>query len=259
MKIFRLAVVAAWVGCCLFSGIALADEDETKGVLDPENFSATLTFTTDYVFRGVSQTDSKPAVQGSFDYAHPVGVYLGIWGSNVNSGVSKGGVELDFYAGFARELFTNFNADVSLLYYYYPSGGSDPEPDYVEAMLKLDYTFADLPLSPKLGATYAYSPDFFGEDGDANYIGGLLEISLPYEFTLSGELGYQDVEGDKTTGDGGGEDGGDGFNYYHWRVGLSRDLLGFTLDLSYHDTDEAEFLGDDIADERVVFTVSRSF
>ena len=259
MKRVHLIITILLMGILTFSGAALAEEQEQKGIFDLENFSATFTLTTDYVFRGISQTDSKPAVQGSMDYSHPVGIYLGIWGSNVNSGISDGGVELDFYVGYARELFTNFNADVSVLYYYYPSGGDDPEPDYWEGALKLDYTFASLPLSPKVGATYYYSPDFFGEDGNAHYVSGFLELALPYEFTLSGELGYQDVEGDKTTGDNQGEDGEDGFDYYNWRIGLSRDLLGFSLSLNYHDTDEANFLGEDIADERVVFTISRSF
>ena len=53
-------------------------EDWWTEATAPKNFSATLTFATDYLFRGVSQTDNKPAVQGSFDYKHPIGAYLGI-------------------------------------------------------------------------------------------------------------------------------------------------------------------------------------
>ena len=226
MKLLYLAMTVLLIGFSFFAGTALAEEEEKKGIFDVDNFSATLSLTTDYVFRGISQTDSEPAVQGSFDYNHPVGIYLGIWGSNVNSGISSGGVEFDLYAGFARELFTNFNADVGFYYYAYPGGGSNPEPDYYELTLGLHYIFANLPLSPKLGASYWYSPDFFGEDGDAHYINGLLELALPYEFVLSGELGYQDVEGDKTTGNNQGEGGKDGFDYTHWRIGISRIFCG---------------------------------
>jgi uncharacterized protein (TIGR02001 family) len=67
------------------------------------------------------------------------------------------------------------------------------------------------------------------------------------------------VEGDKSTGNGNGENGEDGYDYTHWQVGISRPLFGFTLDLSYQDTNEANFLGNDIAEERIVFAVSRSF
>jgi uncharacterized protein (TIGR02001 family) len=226
---------------------------------DPKNFSATLAFGTDYVFRGVSQTDNKPTVQGSFDYKHPIGLYVGIWGSNVDDYVSKGNIELDFYGGYGVELLPSLNLDLSAIYYYYPGGGSDPEKDYLEGHLGLDYTFKDLPLSPKIAGGYNYSPDFFGEDGDGHYFSGRLDLSLPFEFTLYGLIGYQWVEGDKSTGNGNGENGEDGYDYTHWRIGISRPVLGFVLDLSYQDTDSANFLGPDIADERVVFTISRTF
>jgi uncharacterized protein (TIGR02001 family) len=226
---------------------------------DPKNFSATVTFATDYVFRGVSQTDNKPAVQGSLDYKHPLGFYLGIWGSNVDESVSKGNVELDIYGGYGVELFPSLNLDASIIYYYYPGNGHDPNKNYLEGHLGLDYTFKDLPLSPKTSVGYCYSPDYFGEDGDGHYVIGRLDFSLPYDFTLYGLIGYQWVEGDKSTGNGNGENGEDGYDYTHWRIGISRPVLGFVLDLSYQDTDNANFLGSDIADERVVFSVSRTF
>ncbi len=234
-------------------------EDGGSAAFDPKNFSATLSLATDYVFRGVSQTDNKPAVQGSFDYKHPIGLYVGIWGSNVDDYVSKGNIELDFYGGYGVELLPNLNLDASVIYYYYPGGGNDPKKDYLEGHLGLDYTFKDLPLSPKIGGGYNYSPDFFGEDGDGHYFSGKLDLALPFEFTLYGLIGYQWVEGDKSTGNGNGDHGGDGYDYTHWRVGISRPVLGFVLDLSYQDTDNANFLGKDIADERVVFAVSRTF
>jgi len=55
-----------------------------------------------------------------------------------------------------------------------------------------------------------------------------------------------------------GLNGEDGYDYLHWRIGLSKELLGFTLDVSYYDTNENEYFGK-IGDDRVVFTISRSF
>ncbi len=259
----RIMAVATMLGACwvalAFTPNPVSAEDWWSQTTNPENFSATLTFATDYVFRGVSQTDNKPAVQGSFDYKHPIGLFAGLWGSNVDDYVSKGNVELDIYGGYGIEIVPAFNVQASLIYYYYPGGGDDPRKNYVEGHLGADYTFKDLPLGPKITAGYNYSPDFFGEDGDAHYTSGRLDLSLPFEFTLYGLVGYQWVEGEKSTGNGAGENGNDGFDYTHWQVGISRPLLGFTLDLNYQETDEANFLGEDIADERVVFAVSRSF
>ena len=229
MKKWKMSIlgVAAGVMVLLMGGSKAFSEDGWWAeATEPKNFSATLTFATDYLFRGVSQTDNKPAVQGSFDYKHPIGAYLGIWGSNVDDYVSKGNVELDVYGGYGRELFTDLNMDVSLIYYYYPSSGDDPRKSYGEGHLGLDYTFKELPLSPKLIGGYNYSPNFFGQDGDAHYGSGRLELSLPFELTLSGLVGYQWVEGNQTTGKGNGDNGHDGYDYTHWRIGVSRPLLG---------------------------------
>jgi uncharacterized protein (TIGR02001 family) len=104
---------------------------------------------------------------------------------------------------------------------------------------------------------YNYSPDYYGEDGNAHYVNGTLDLALPWRFGLGFEIGYQDVEGDKTTGNNMGEGGGDGFDYIHWRLGLSYEIKGFELDLNYQDTNEQDFLGN-AADSRVVFSISRS-
>ncbi|MBW1999070.1 MAG: hypothetical protein JRJ29_14045, partial [Deltaproteobacteria bacterium] len=200
-----------------------------------------------------------PAVQGSFEYSHPTGFYLGLWGSNVDSSVSDGNLEIDFFGGYRRDMTDRLSLDLALFYYYYPSGGSEPEPDYFEAHVGLGYRLPGFPFEPEVGVGYWYTPDYFGEDGTGHYFNGNITLSLVYGFALDGELGYQTVEGDKTTGGGRGEGGSDGFDFWNWRIGLSKDVMGFGLDLSYHDTSEADFLGPDIADDRVVFTISRSF
>jgi uncharacterized protein (TIGR02001 family) len=261
MKI-RFAVVimlTLMLACFVYTPDFASADDNTGSVFDPSNFSATFMLSTNYMFRGISQTDNNPAVQGSIDYAHPIGIYAGIWGSNVNSSISKGGVEIDFYGGYKHEIFPNLGLDLSVIYYSYPGGGSDPNLNYFEGHVGLDYQFKDLPLSPTIAAAYYYSPDFFGEDGSANYVSGSLALSLPYEFTLSGLIGYQTVAGDKTTGNGQGKDGKDGFDYTNWRIGISKEVLKFILDLSWTDTNESDFLGDDIAGSHIVFSVTRTF
>ena len=249
----------------LFAGIALASlgaagtaAAEDGGWLADKNFTGNIAITSDYMFRGVSQTDSNPAVQGGFDYAAPVGLHAGTWASNVAFG---GGIEMDWYAGFANTVGA-LTYDVGAIYYSYPKSHDATEFNFWEGFLKLGYKFTLAGLEHSVGVGYNYSPDYFGEDGSAHYVNGKVQFGLPLGIGLAAEVGYQTVEGDKTTGDGAGLDGDDGFDYVHYRFGASYGVKGFTLDLSYHNTTEPNFLagyaGYDGADNRFVFTVSRA-
>lgn len=81
-----------------------------------------LGLTSDYRFRGVSQTQNAPAVQGGIDYAHKSGLYIGNWNSSVSSQVytSGAGVESDLYAGYKKEIFKGITIDVGSYNYFYP-------------------------------------------------------------------------------------------------------------------------------------------
>lgn len=239
----------------VFGGIVFAEEPDVWS--NPKNMTGSVWLATDYVFRGVSNSNEDPAVQGSLDYTFE-GFYGGIWGSNTS--FTDAGIEIDYYAGYAGS-FGKLDYDIMAIYYGYPEGGSKPEPDYFEAHLGVTYKFEGAALEPTLGAGYNYSPDYFGEDDAGHYVNGTLDLSLPYGLTFGAEVGYQDVKGDKTTGNGMGMGGGDGFDYIHWRVSLTKEIPDwFTLDLSHHATDDdAESFFGNIADSRVVFTISRTF
>lgn len=258
-KKLGLLLALLFVATC---GVAFAEEATKEkietGLFAGKNFGASVALTTDYVFRGVSQTDENWAIQGSFDYGHPSGFYLGIWASNVDEIVSEGNIEIDFYGGYSRELSKNFSFDIGVIYYFYPDPGTGPRRDFIEGVLGLNYAFSNIALTPKLGLSYNYSPEFYGADGAGHHLLGTIDLTLPYEFSLLGYFGYQDVKGGQTTGGTAGEGGRPGFDFLYWRLGVSKVIKGFGLDLSYWDTDEENFLGD-LADSRVVFTLSRTF
>jgi uncharacterized protein (TIGR02001 family) len=98
--------------------------------LPPHTFTANVSLVSDYRYRGISQTNLRPAIQGGFDYSHASGFYVGNWNSSISwledadSSVSSP-VEMDFYGGF-RNTFKlsdlEFNYDVGVLEYYYPGG-----------------------------------------------------------------------------------------------------------------------------------------
>ncbi len=215
----------------------------------PHEFSANVALSTDYLFRGISQTDGNPAISGGFDYSYnPIGFYAGIWGSNVDfsSFGDDDNIEIDYYGGFSGDLAaTGIGWDVGGLFYDYP--GDDGDDEYFEAYGSLEYTFEGVSFEPSVGIYIAYSPDFFAETGDAIYVNPSLDLSLPMGFGLSFGYGYQDVD-----------DLGD---YSHFSVSLSREVGIFEFDLNY-DTkhDEDDFCGGaDVCDDTLVFTISSSF
>ncbi len=210
-------------------------------------FSANVGLVSDYAFRGISQTDERAALQGGFDYAHDSGFYAGVWGSNVSwladaaDDVSNS-LELDLYAGYAGEAGA-IGYDVGLLQYYYPgSYGSTYRADFekphtLEGYLGLSWEFLSFKYS------YAFS-DLFGykdSDGSQYYDLG-AELDVGGGFTLGAHVGYSDIRGQD--------------NYTDWKVGVNKDFGGFDFGLHYVDTDINNL---DLADERVVVSVSKSF
>lgn len=257
------AIILVWL-MVLSAGLAFAGEEhQPKPEQDvwyaPKNFSASLAFTTDYVFRGLSQTDGKPAAQASLTYTHPTGFYVGTWASNVNF-TPGDTVEIDGYVGFA-DSFVGIGYDLSFLYYAYPGARGDPKPDYLELHLGLSYTLpVEWPVVPTLAVGYYYSPDYLFEDGTGNYVNATLDLALPMAFGIAFEGGYQYVQGGELTGNGLGENGGDGYDYFHYRASVYKEIFGFNLDLSFHNIAgiDKNFFGD-VGDERVVFTITCNF
>jgi uncharacterized protein (TIGR02001 family) len=112
--------------------------------------SANAAFTTDYVFRGFSQTDRGPAVQGGFELGYKI-LYLGVWGSNVDFGmdfnpagnlVDVANLEIDWYGGI-KPVWQNVTFDIGAYYYTYPSGLSSADLNYVEFKMGASYTLFD--------------------------------------------------------------------------------------------------------------------
>lgn len=106
--------------------------------------SANVSFTTDYIWRGMTQSDA-PAIQGGFDYAADNGFYAGIWGSNVNFN-NGAGSELDYYFGYATEV-GSVGVDVGYISYEYID--STPDATFDETYLGL--SFGDLGVSFAFG------------------------------------------------------------------------------------------------------------
>jgi len=97
-----------------------------------EQTSANLALTSDYVWRGSTQSHGDPAVQAGFKATSERGFYASAWGSSVDFGPAvDAGTELDFVAGWAGQLSPDWALDVSATRYHY--AGSKPDLDWTEA------------------------------------------------------------------------------------------------------------------------------
>jgi uncharacterized protein (TIGR02001 family) len=236
-KIIGIAVLAgaATVGA---SGVAAAEG----------TVSANVALTSDYVFRGISLSDNGPAIQGGFDYESEL-FYAGVWSSSVVEGM-----ELDLYAGFTPSTGP-IDWDLGLIGYFYPGADDDgAEFDYYELLVGAS---ADLTEQFTFGGALYFSPENFGDTGEALY----LEINGAYAvsdaFAINAAYGNQNIE--EPAGPGTEDD------YNTWNIGATWALHGFELDFRYHDTDidagddiEAYTYGESSYDSAFVVTIARS-
>ena len=118
-----------------------------------------LGLTSDYRFRGISQSQNAPAVQGGVDYAHSSGLYVGNWNSSVSSQLytNGSGVESDLYAGYKKDIYKGITVDVGSYNYFYPratTAGTGSNFDTYEGYVGLGYGPVSAKYSQTLGNGY---------------------------------------------------------------------------------------------------------
>ncbi len=260
---FKKTVIAGLTAAALGSGLAPAAEPAS-----PHTITGNVGIFSQYVFRGLTQTNEEPALQGGLDYAHSGGFYAGTWGSNVSvlqdSGAYRAGgsLELDIYGGYKGTIGrTDFGYDVGLLYYWYP-GDVAPgvnKADTLELYGALTWKW----LSAKL--SYSLKDKTFGVgDSQGTYY---LDLTATYpipntKLTLIAHYGMQEYEG-TTSGVS-----NDSFaSYKDWKLGMNYSLpKDFTVGVFYTDTsmstDQENFYtaaGTKLGDGGVTVFVQKTF
>jgi len=250
----HLLIAAAATGMTTMSTSALA---ESLLPFLPGEASANVAFTTDYRYRGVSQTDRDFAIQGGFDYALDSGLYIGTWASNVDNfnpspvtGDNGAQAEIDFYAGYGYALTDHVSLDINALYYYYPgasTAGSNNEIDFWEYTPGISYSDDNMTAS----LSVSYSDDFYNESGDAFYYNTNFEFPLNDYLTLGAHAGYQTIDKEELYFK----------DYADWSISLATSIIGLDWSVAYVDTnlDSDACGGSDICDSTFVGTISKSF
>lgn len=244
------------------------DGDELFG----GKFTTWIELASDYVFRGTSETnDGKiPSIKGAITWTHPSGIYLGYYGANnLFPGNSSANNNPDInalwgpYAGYSIKNIggTGINYNGMLFQYIYPGSRDN---NYLEMFNYVDKSFG------KLNLKFEYTPtltDWFGvKNLQSHNVAILPSYSLPYNIMLSGGVGYQWFNNHGPRIDS-NADGKQDLNWWHWNIGISRKMFGYTVDLRYHDTDikkgEHDLYGSDLSyktvNSRWVIAISKTF
>jgi len=217
----------------------------------------------DYRFRGISQTNKKPAFQGGFDIAHASGFYVGNWNSNVDSALYNGAnIEMDFYGGFKYPVGP-VTLDGGVYYYYYPGSGSLAAP----ANFKIDNTELYIGASYQTySIKYSYSvSDFFGINDSKGswYLDASGTYDLGNGFGLVGHLGYQGLKKNARVTEIGQTTLRDSIT--DWKLGATYDWSGWVFGAAYVSTNRdltggtAALSNRNISNATVVVSVSKTF
>lgn len=225
-------VLATAVASILSSGVALAE------------LSANAAITSNYIWRGVSQTTDQAAGQGGIDWGHESGVYAGTWVSNVNFENSDDGYEMDVYAGFAGEA-GDLGYDVGVVSYQYPVS---PQFNFTELYVSGTFSMLTVGVAYTVDAASGNDaeedPDATGmfESGDI-YVNGSLDFTAGKSDVSVYAGSYMfDQDGEDYSATGGATVGEVDFN--HFGASISKD--GFTFAVDKNDIDSANGSADNV-------------
>jgi uncharacterized protein (TIGR02001 family) len=198
---------------------------------------------TDYNFRGISQSDRKPAAQASVELQFYNNLfYAGVFGSTVDLATSPA-AEIDFFAGI-RPKFGPVTFDFGVIQYYYPSEKQFIDPlgvfwtprnsEFTEVVGKVSYNYED---KLTVGANVFHAWDWLGIGAEATYGSVTAKYNLPFleGLAVSGEFGRYWIGTPNVSIYFPAPVNLPDYNY--WNVGLSYTYKNVTADVRYHDTD----------------------
>ena len=200
---------------------------------------ANVTLSSDYSFRGVSQTGLDPAIQGGFDIALDNGFAIGTWASNVNFN-SETSMELDLYASWTSDTIGDlFTVSASIIRFEYPSEGDIL--DYMEYSIGINAWNASFGLN--------FSNEYFGANGPS-FVYPFVGVSWEQEdqFSVAAQVGWSRVDSEDFFGPGEDSymDASLSITVPIAELEVTGSLVGSTLD-------------DPIAEFRFILSIGKSF
>lgn len=220
----------------------------------PHTFTGNVGLYSQYVFRGLTQTDGDPAIQGGFDYSHSSGFYAGTWASNI-SWLRDGGAyrtggsgEFDLYGGMKGGFGkSDFTWDIGGLYYAYPGNENNtppanplnPKADTLEIYGAVGWKWLSVKYS------HVVSNKAFGvlDARGTYYLDFTLTVPATEKLNIIGHYGIQKFKGQDQRNIG-VVSNDNAFSYDDWKIGLTYALpKDFTIGVFYTDTSSADPFG----------------
>ena len=208
-------------------------------------FTGYAVLTTDYVFRGVSYSDSHGAAQLGGDITMDAGIYFGIWASTIDLSSGPGihrDLEVDYYVGYGVDLTSTWSVDANIVSYNFPGAEGRFDYDYVEYSLTGNY-------NDRVWLEYSYSPDLYNSGLSTHNYEFYAEWQPGGELTIGGGVGLYDVSNFTAS------------DYSYWQLGVTHPLGVVDIDLRYFDTSDWVPIVStpDRAEERVVLSLRYQF
>jgi uncharacterized protein (TIGR02001 family) len=234
---------------------------------DPPPFTGNITLASDYKFRGFTQTRYKPTLQGGFDYASKSGFYIGNWNSNVEQSLYNGAsLEMDVYGGY-KGTAGALSYDLGAIYYAYP-GSTGVKIDNKEV-------YVGIGMGPVTAKLFYSVDDYFstqelfkaanpGQTGGSTKGTTYLDLAATHDlgggWGINGHVGFLSLKN-------GTANGLIGNSVTDYKVGLTKDISGWVVGLSYLTTSKKNYfvtgamngVTKNAGDARALFSVAKTF
>jgi uncharacterized protein (TIGR02001 family) len=242
----QLKLAAAITLALASLGASSARAEDAK----PDNeISYNAAVTTDYRYRGISQSRLKPALQGGADYVNnPTGFYAGTWLSTIHWIKDSGGdgnIEWDIYGGKRGEIVPGVSYDVGGLYYLYPSNSLSTSANTFELYGQVGYGPGYIKYSHSLTNLFGFS-----DSKQSGYLDVGANVPVATDLVLNLHVGRQRVKNNGA------------FSYTDYKIGVTKDfgICSVSLAAIYADTKAyVSPSGKNLARTGAVLTVSKTF
>ena len=239
----KTLLAAAVAGLFSLPSVVMAQAAAPAAPASPHTFTGNVGLVSNYVYRGITQSAAKPAIQGGFDYAHSSGLYAGTWASSVSWVADNGGgaglpsaansVEIDVYGGYKGTITGDLGFDVGVLTYNYPGtntsvGGTFIKPDSTEIYGALTWKWLTVKYSHSTTSLFGWN-QFAKTVRDKTDGSGYLEINGAFDlgdgWGISAHIGDQKIKGNGPA------------SYTDYKLGVTKDAGFGVFGLALTSTD----------------------